>query len=143
MKRPNLLLFVALLFLASISNSFSFAQNKLYFCEQYKDGEEIGVSDKFTTGWLTVMVDLRPSFEVINADKVELKIIKIKDSIGNYVDETIDIVPFDVDPDWDYIYFTDYDRVAFNSEGLYEVVCQRKDGSFIASGIIEIIPDEN
>jgi len=118
------------------------AQNKqLYFCEKYENSEEIGVSDKFTTGWLTVMVDLRESEETLDASEVELVFIKIKDTKGNPVNDTIDIIPFDVQPDWDYIYFADNDRVGFNETGTYEVICRRKDGTRIASGDVEIVDD--
>jgi hypothetical protein len=89
------------------------------------------------------MVDLSPTGETIGVDEVELVIIKIADSAGNAVNDTIDIVPFDVDPDWDYIYFADQDRISFDEPGMYEVICRRKDGTEIVSGEVEIINEEN
>ena len=52
---------------------------KLYFCEDYKNGEEINVSERFTPGWLTVMLDLRPTGKKLGVFKVELMLTKIKD----------------------------------------------------------------
>jgi hypothetical protein len=115
---------------------------KLYFCEQYKNGEEIGVSKKFTPGWLTVMVDLRPAGTTLGTGKVELRLTKIKDGAGNSISEKIlKTVPFDVQADWDYTYFTDKDNLKFTSPGTYRVTCQKKDGTPIVSGEVEVVPN--
>lgn len=116
-------------------------QAKLYFCEQYVNGEEIGVSSRFTPGWLTVMVDTRPAGTTLGTGKVELRLSKIKDASGNSISEKIiKSVPFDVQADWDYTYFTDKKDLKFDSPGTYRVVCQKKDGTPIASGEVEVIP---
>lgn len=123
------------------SSSKKEGEAKLYFCEQYKNGEEVGVSERFTPGWLTVMLDTRPAGIKIGTGKVELKLSKIKDGSGNDISEKIlKTVPFDVQADWDYTYFTDKKNLKFDSPGTYKVVCQKKDGSFIASGEVEVIP---
>jgi len=83
--------------------------NKLYFCEEYKNGKEIGVSDVFTIpsggGYLTVMIKLD---EPIGVGKVDLRISK---KTGG-TEKIIETIPFDVQPDWDYIHF---DEVTFNA----------------------------
>ena len=123
------------------SSSKKEGEAKLYFCEQYKNGEEVGVSERFTPGWLTVMVDTRPAGTKLGTGKVELKLSKIKDASGDDISEKIiRTVPFDVQADWDYTYFTDKKNLKFDSPGTYRVVCQKKDGSPIATGEIEIVP---
>ncbi len=123
------------------SSSKKEGEAKLYFCEQYKNGEEVGVSDRFTPGWLTVMVDTRPAGTKLGTGKVELKLSKIKDASGSDISEKIiRTVPFDVQADWDYTYFTDKKNLKFDSPGTYRVVCQKKDGSPIATGEVEVVP---
>jgi hypothetical protein len=115
-------------------------KGKLYFCEQYKNGEEIGVSKRFTPGWLTVMIDTRPSGTTLGTGKVELRLSKIKDASGNDISEKIiKTVPFNVQADWDYTYFTDKENLKFSSPGTYRVVCQKTDGTPIVSGEVEIV----
>jgi hypothetical protein len=121
------------------SSSKKEGEAKLYFCEQYKNGEEVGVSERFTPGWLTVMVDTRPAGTKLGTGKVELKLSKIKDASGDDISEKIiRTVPFDVQADWDYTYFTDKKNLKFDTPGTYRVVCQKKDGSPIATG--EVVP---
>lgn len=115
---------------------------KLYFCEQYKNGQEIGVSKRFTPGWLTVMVDTRPAGKTLGTGKVELRITKVKNAAGDDISEKIiDTVPFNVQADWDYTYFTDKSRLKFSSPGTYKVTCQKVDGSPIVSGEVEIVDE--
>lgn len=117
------------------------SEGKLYFCEDYKNGEEVNVSDRFTPGWLTVMVDLRPTGKTLGVGKVELRLTKIKDADGNKISEKIiDTVPFEVESSWDYTYFKDTDRLKFKTPGTYKVTCQKVDGTPIVSGEVEVIP---
>jgi hypothetical protein len=116
-------------------------ESKLYFCEQYKNGEEIGVSKRFSPGWLTVMVDLRPAGKTLGTGKVELRISKIKDEDGKEISEKImKTVPFSVQADWDYTYFEDHDNIKFKTPGTYKVVCQKVDGTPIVEGQVEVVP---
>lgn len=116
------------------------SEGKLYFCEQYRNGEEIGVSKRFTPGWLTVMVDLRPAGKTLGTGKVELRISKIKDEDGNEISEKImKTVPFSVQSDWDYTYFEDHENIKFKTPGTYRVVCQKVDGTPIVSGEVEVV----
>lgn len=124
------------------SSSQKEGASKLYFCEQYVNGEEVGVSKKFTPGWLTVMLDTRPTGTKIGTGKVELRLSKIKDGAGNEISEKIlKTVPFDVQADWDYTYFTDKKNLKFDSPGTYKVVCQKQDGTPIAEGEVEVVPN--
>lgn len=112
------------------------AGSTLYFCEDYKNGKEIGVSERFTTGWLTVMVR---TDKPLGVGKVELRMTKVKDSNGDKISEKIiDTVPFDVQADWDYTYFQDKSRLKFTSPGTYKVTMQKVDGTPICSGEVEV-----
>ncbi len=112
--------------------------NSLYFCEDYKNGKEIGVSERFTPGGLTVMVR---TDKPLGVGKVELRMAKIKDEDGNKISEKIiDTVPFDVQANWDYTYFQDKSRLKFSSPGTYKVTMQKIDGTPICSGEVEVIP---
>ncbi len=117
------------------------SESRLYFCEQYKNGEEIGVSKRFTPGWLTVMIDLRPAGKTLGTGKVELRISKIKDEDGSDISEKIiKTVPFSVQADWDYTYFEDHDNLKFKTPGTYKVVCQKVDGTPIVECQVEVVP---
>ena len=112
------------------------AGGSLYFCEDYVGGEEIGVSERFTTGWLTVMVK---TDEPLGVGKVELRLSKIKDASGNSISEQIiDDIPFNVQPDWDYTFFQDKKNLTFKTPGTYKATLLKPDGSPIVSGEVEI-----
>lgn len=126
-----LLAVVVFITLALGCSMFGSKENKLYFCEKYDPVKgEIGESSKFTTGTLTVMVDLRPSKTKIGVDDVN---INITDKSSG---EAIETLPFTVQPNMDYIYFND---VAFKKPGKFKVSCLKKDGTVIATGEIEIV----
>lgn len=126
-----LLAVVVLITLALGCSMFGSKENKLYFCEKYDPVQgEIGESSKFTTGTLTVMVDLRPSKTKIGVDDVN---INVTDKASG---EAVETLPFTVQPNMDYIYFND---VAFSKPGKFKVSCLKKDGTVIATGEIEIV----
>jgi hypothetical protein len=57
MKKSLAFFFVLFaLFLGVNQNIIAQNEPVLYFCEKYGNDGEIGVSDRFTTGYLTVMV---------------------------------------------------------------------------------------
>ncbi|RPI15474.1 MAG: hypothetical protein EHM58_14030 [Ignavibacteriae bacterium] len=127
-KKIKFLIFV-ILFIA-VGSLYS---QELYFCQEYRNGEEIGVSDVFTMdrggGYLTVMFK---SNYAIGERKVEITVTKID---GRY-EELIDTMPFDVNPDWDYIFFDD---IGFDRAGYYKVSLYKMNGSVIATGYVEIV----
>jgi hypothetical protein len=109
---------------------------KLYFCEEYRDGHEIGVSDAFTIssggGYFTCMIDLRPTGKKIGVGKLDLRITKLTDA----GEKIIDTKNFDVQPDWDYIYFDKF--YTFHSDGKYKITAMKPDGTPVASGTVKI-----
>ncbi len=121
-------------------NLFSQDIPLLYFCEDYIDGEEIGKSNVFTTGYLTVMVDLRPAGISFDTYRVKLILTKVKDEYGNNISrENIESIPFNVEPDWDYSYFQDEENLGFREAGTYEVTLLKTNGEKIVSGIVKIV----
>ena len=109
---------------------------RLYFCEEYRNGREVGVSDAFTIssggGYFTCMIDLRPTGKKIGVGKLDLRITKLTDA----GEKIIDTKDFDVQPDWDYIYFDKF--YTFRSDGRYKITALKPDGTPVASGTVKI-----
>ena len=123
------------------SREMSSDDDLLYFCEDYVNGKEIGKSDVFTPGYLTVMVNLKSVKRTLGTGKVELRLTKIKDEDGRTIsDEIIETIPFNVEPDWDYTYFQDKEKLGFREPGTYKVTLMKTDGSPICSGQVKVIP---
>lgn len=61
---------------------------------------------------------------------------------GNNADELRVSTPFDVEEDWDYIFFKDPSKLKFSLPGTYTVSCDKPDGTTVASGEVVIIPGE-
>ncbi|MCX7877503.1 MAG: hypothetical protein N2510_02555 [Ignavibacteria bacterium] len=116
-------------------SSTSGGDAKVYFCEEYRDGREIGVSDVFVIGrsggYFTCMIDMRHTGRKIGVGKVELRITKLGDS-----EKIIATEKFDVQPDWDYIYFDKFH--VFYSPGDYKVTVLKPDGTPVGSGTVTI-----
>lgn len=106
--------------------------DKLYFCESYNPTTDKceGKSLKYTEGYLTVVIDVRPSKRKIGVDKVN---INITDQASGQVVETY---PYTTDPTMDYVFF---DKVDFQKPGKYKVSALKPDGTVIVTNEIEII----
>src|SRR4030095_2077022 len=108
---------------------------KVYFCEEYTGGKEIGVSDEFIIGrnggYFTCMIDLRGTGKKIGVGKLELRITKLGDNEKIIANEK-----FDVQPDWDYIYFDKFHT--FYSPGDYKVTVLKPDGTPVGVGEVKI-----
>ncbi|MGD8305574.1 MAG: hypothetical protein PVF17_02885 [Ignavibacteria bacterium] len=139
MKRLNLLFAFALLFTFLAMHSTVFAQNEpvLYFCEKYGRNGEEGVSDRFTTGYLTVMV---------KADyALDLEDVAIQFDKYNYRRDEFEFYKkfyYVVDRDMKYIYFerNDESDMEFEDPGFYRVFLLDDRDRTVASALIEIIP---
>ena len=100
---------------------------------------EIGVSDKLSPGYLTVMVDLRPSKKKIGMSEVKIKLTKIKDADGKPISEKdIRTVPFTVQSSFDYIFFENKKDLKFTSPGTYRATLLDKKGNYLVSGEVEV-----
>ncbi|HMU44096.1 MAG TPA: hypothetical protein PKA80_12410 [Ignavibacteriaceae bacterium] len=133
-------LFSALLFVLILGvNSNVFAQSEpvLYFCERYdsQDGE-IGVSDRFTTGYLTVMVKCD---HALRLDDVSIQFDKYNPRTRDF--EYYKKFSFSVEKDMSYIYFAKNDEsdLKFEEPGFYRVFLLDDRDKTVTSALIEII----
>jgi hypothetical protein len=134
----KLLLFV-LFFLALGIKAEMFAQSEpvLYFCERYDSDEgEVGVSDRFTKGYLTVMVKCDHALKL---EDVHIQFDKYNFRTGQF--EYYKKFDYTVEKDMSYIFFAKNDEsdMKFEEPGFYRVFLLDDDDKTVASAIIEII----
>lgn len=139
MKKLNYLFLITMFFsfLAIYSSTFAQSEPVMYFCERYDDYDgEIGVSDRFTTGHITVMVKsdnaLRLTDVAIQYDMYNFRTGKFEYYKKFY---------FTIDSDMKYVFFARNDEsdMEFNDPGFYRVFLLDEDEKTVASAIIEII----
>ncbi|MCG6912906.1 hypothetical protein LJE86_03230 [bacterium BMS3Abin03] len=139
MKKSHLFFLFALLFTFIGMNVSVLAQNEpvLYFCEKYGRNGEEGVSDRFTTGYITVMVK---SDYALNLDDVSIQYDKYNFRTGDF--EYYKKFDFNVQPDMKYIYFSRNDEsdMEFEDPGFYRVFLLDDRDRTVTSALIEIIP---
>jgi len=138
MKRIHLFLVFTLLFSFFAIHSTVFAQNEpvMYFCEKYGKNGEVGVSDRFTTGYLTVVVK---SDYALGLDEVAIQLDKY-----NYRKDEFEFYKkfdYSIDTDMKYVYFTKNDEsdMEFEDPGFYRVFLLDDRDRTVASALIEII----
>lgn len=108
----------------------------LYFCEKYgADGEE-GISDRFSTGYLTVMVKCDYALGLSN---VSIQFDKLNMNTGIF--EYYKKFEYKVEPSMKYIYFAKNKTadMSFDTPGVFRVFLLDDNGKTVASGLIEII----
>ncbi len=128
MKKLVGILFI--LFIASFNTSVN-AQScdLIYFCERYDQGE-VGCSDKFQAGKITVMAKLNNGFDSTSVN-LQLNKYNPADTAFTYVREYI----FDVEKGTTYIFFPD---IEFTEKGVYRVFLLNPRKETIASALVEI-----
>ncbi len=128
------LLFAGLGFRAELSAQ---SEPVLYFCEKYdSDKGEIGVSDRFTKGYLTVMVKCD---HALNLEDVHIQFDKYNFRTGEF--DYYKKFDYTVEKDMSYIFFaknSDSD-LKFEEPGFYRVFLLDESDATIASALIEII----
>ena len=139
MKNLNyLLLFtIFLAFFAISPKTFAQAEPVMYFCEKYdSDLGEVGVSDRFTKGYITVMVKCD---DPLRLRDVSIQYDKYNFRTGEF--EYYKKFDFTVDRDMKYIFFSrnDSSDMEFNDPGFYRVFLLDENDKTVASAIIEII----
>ena len=137
MKNVSLFFSLFLFLIGTVSNTLAQSEPVLYFCEKYdSDDGEVGVADRFTTGYLTVMVkcdyeldleDVHIQFDKYNTRKKEFEFYKKFD--------------YTIEPDMKYVYFAKNDEsdMKFSETGFYRVFLLDDDDKTVASALIEII----
>lgn len=137
MKRITLFFALIMLFSLIGFRTSSYAQSGpvLYFCEKYGDNGEESISDRFTTGYLTVMVKCNYALKL---SEVSIQMDKYNCSTGKF--DYYDKTSFTVTPDMKYIYFEGTtSKLNFKSPGIYRVYLLDDVGTTVTSSLIEII----
>lgn len=118
------------------SSALAQAEPVLYFCEKYGRNGEVGVSDRFTTGYLTVMVKCDYALEL---DDVFIQFDKYNERNGKF--EYYKKFDYTVEPDMAYVFFAKNDEsdLKFEEPGFYRVFLLDDRERTVASALIEII----
>jgi hypothetical protein len=139
MKKPNYVLLFAMFlsFLAMYSNAFAQSEPVMYFCERYDDYDgEIGVSDRFTKGYITVMVKADAELRLRD---VAIQYDKYNERNGKF--EYYKKFNFTIERDMNYVFFArnDDSDMEFEETGFYRVFLLDEDDRTVASSLVEII----
>lgn len=138
MRTKSLLFIITVLFIL-IFKADSYAQTYpiLYFCENYSERGEVGVSDRFTTGYLTVMVKADGPLGLRDCS---IQMDKYNSSTGKFV--FYKKFNYVVEPDLKYVYFAKNSEsdMSFEETGIYRVFLLDQNDRTVASGLVEIIP---
>ena len=139
MKKAKLIISVfALIFVFGFkANTYAQQYPVLYFCEKYGDNGEVGVSDRFTTGYLTVMVKADGPLGLRDCS---IQMDKYNCSTGKFA--YYKKFSYHVEPDMKYVYFSKNEESDMNFEdpGIYRVFLLDQNDRTVASGLVEIIP---
>ena len=138
MKRFHLFFAFVLLFSFFAMHSSVFAQEEpvMYFCEKYGRNGEEGVSDRFTTGYLTVVIK---SDYALRLDDVSIQLDKYNFRSGEF--EYYKKFYYTIELDMKYVFFSKNDEsdMEFEDPGFYRVFLLDDRDKTVASAIIEII----
>lgn len=139
MKKLNylFLLTMSLTIMAMYSSTFAQSEPVMYFCEKYDDYDgEIGVSDRFTTGYITVMVK---SDSELRLKDVAIQYDKYNERNGKF--EYYKKFYFTITRDMKYVFFARNDEsdMEFEEPGFYRVFLLDEDDKTVTSALIEII----
>ncbi len=131
-KKYGLFLFILFSLAANVSGQ-DLTNDMIYFCREYKDGKEVGVTNTFGTGpggdSITVMARTKGP---IKEKKVSVVVDKYES--GEYVHAGTH--KFDIESGWDYIFFA---GINFWSDGYFRVSLLREDGSVIAYNFVNMV----
>jgi len=138
MRKVHLLFpFLLLLALTGIQNK-CYAQSEpvLYFCEKYTDDGEVGVSDRFTTGYLTVMVKSSTELGLTNC---HIQLDLYNESTGKF--DFYKKFDYKIDSDSKYVFFTKNEDsdMSFEKPGFYRVFLLNKKDKTVASALVQIV----
>jgi hypothetical protein len=138
MKKVHLLFPILLLLALTGIQSKCYAQSEpvLYFCEKYTDDGEVGVSDRFTTGYLTVMVKSSTSLGLTNC---HIQLDLYNEATGKF--EFYKKFDYKIDSDSKYVFFAKNEDsdMSFEKSGFYRVFLLDKKDKTVASALVQII----
>jgi len=129
--------FTVIFIFAFKANSYAQQYPVLYFCEKYGSNGEVGVSDRFTAGYLTVMVKADGPLGLRDCS---VQLDKYNCSTGSF--DYYKKFNYTVKPDQSYVFFEKNDESDMNFEktGIYRVFLLDQNGRTVTSGLVEIIP---
>ncbi len=130
-------LFLSLFVYGFYSTTLAQSEPVLYFCEKYDSKKgEINISDRFTTGYLTVMVKCSNE---LGLEDVYIQFDKYNELTGEF--EYYKKFDYTVEPDMSYIFFRKNDEsdLKFEEPGFYRVFLLDENNKTVASALIEII----
>jgi hypothetical protein len=114
------------------------SQPILYFCERYdSDDGEVGISDRFTTGYLTIMVKSATSLGLV---KCHIQFDRYNQSSGQF--EFYKKFDYTIEKDMKYVFFrkNEDSDLNFDKPGFYRVYLLDKNDKTVASSLVQIIP---
>jgi hypothetical protein len=129
-----------LVLIGAQSKSYAQSQPVLYFCERYdSDDGEVGISDRFTTGYLTVMVK---SSTVLGLTNCHIQFDRFNASSGKF--EFYKKFDYKIESDMKYVFFNKNDDsdLSFDKPGFYRVFLLDKSDKTVASALVQIIPKD-
>ena len=136
--KKSFVLFAVLFALVLGVNQNVFAQNEpvMYFCEKYGRNGEVGVSDRFTTGYLTVMVK---SDYALDLDDVSIQFDRYNTRTRKF--EFYKKFNYVIERDMKYVFFEKNSEsdMKFEESGFYRVFLLDDRDKTVASALIEII----
>lgn len=129
-------LFFLFLFIGLRTEVFAQETPVMYFCEKYGKNGEVGISDRFTTGHLTVVVKCDYAMKLKNVSIQFDKYNARKDAFEYYKKFN-----YTLKPDMKYVYFSQNDEsdMSFDEPGFYRVFLLDGDDETVASALVEII----
>lgn len=133
MKKINT--FLGFILLISLFSTGLKAQSGpvMYFCESYSANGEEGISDRFTVGYLTIMVKCD---HALGLSDVVIQFDKYNSNTSKF--EFYKNFDYNIKPDMDYIYFSGKD-LSFDTPGIYRVFLLGANKKHITSAVLEII----
>ena len=139
MKKIFMSMFVLSVFFFPGLLTTVFAQNEpvLYFCEKYDSKKgEVGVSDRFTIGYLTVMV--KSDYE-LDLEDVHIQFDRLNERNKKF--EFYKKFDYVIEPEMSYVFFAKNDDsdLKFEEPGFYRVFLLDDNDKTVASALIEIV----
>jgi len=125
-----------ILFIGLRTEVFAQESPVMYFCEKYGKNGEVGISDRFTVGFLTVVVK--------SEYKMKLTDVHVQFDKYNYKQDKFEFYKkfaYTLEPDMKYVYFSKNDEsdMSFDEPGFYRVFLLDDNDETVASAIVEII----
>lgn len=138
MNKMRLLFAFFLFAVFFMMNTSILAQSEpvMYFCDRYGRNGEVGVRDRFTAGYVTVMVKCDYALDL---EDVSIQFDKYNERSGKF--EYYKNFDYVVEPDMSYIFFAKNDEsdLKFEEPGFYRVFLLDDRDKTVASALIEII----